>query len=325
MERFDYPDRGKADKGLLRRFLVKVAGLDRSPACCASTGPRAPSPTADTKADIGLLAEVAPSRHPLRARHPPALHPGLARVRRPVRAPRRRLQRTSLQLAPLDRRRRGTIPRRPAPCTSPSASFGSRPRRPRRSSATRSPRRTSLELETPCLAPVLEALLRVPLQRPRIPRRQRWSSSTARTLLEALHIDEFSPVPIAQRQRPRSVWHLAATSPAGMQNASTPSQQVLSPYLFHRPCLFPVEVIDAKGCVRKRYPHANVMTSYDKLLSRLPTPTDCTQAGDLLRPVRRRRRRHERQRRGTRPQPSSRPTVRRHRHLRLKDHGDGRR
>ena len=30
LERFDYPDRGKADKGLLRRFLVKVAGLSRA-------------------------------------------------------------------------------------------------------------------------------------------------------------------------------------------------------------------------------------------------------------------------------------------------------
>ena len=30
LERFDYPDRGKADKGLLRRFLVEVAGLSRA-------------------------------------------------------------------------------------------------------------------------------------------------------------------------------------------------------------------------------------------------------------------------------------------------------
>ena len=30
LERFDYPRRGKADKGLLRRFLVKVAGLSRA-------------------------------------------------------------------------------------------------------------------------------------------------------------------------------------------------------------------------------------------------------------------------------------------------------
>lgn len=43
---------------------------------------------------------------------------------------------------------------------------------------------------------------------------------------------------------------------------------VLSPYLnFHRPCLFPEEVIDAKGKRRKRYPYANLMTPYDKLKS----------------------------------------------------------
>ncbi len=43
---------------------------------------------------------------------------------------------------------------------------------------------------------------------------------------------------------------------------------VLSPYLnFHRPCLFPEEVIDAKGKRRKRYPYANLMTPYEKLKS----------------------------------------------------------
>jgi transposase InsO family protein len=41
---------------------------------------------------------------------------------------------------------------------------------------------------------------------------------------------------------------------------------VLSPYLnYHRPCLFPEEVIDAKGKRRKRYPYANLMTPYEKL------------------------------------------------------------
>ena len=53
------------------------------------------------------------------------------------------------------------------------------------------------------------------------------------------------------------------------------TQQVLSPYLnFHRPCLFPVDEVDAKGRVRKRYPHANVMTPYEKLKS-LPNAAAC--------------------------------------------------
>lgn len=44
--------------------------------------------------------------------------------------------------------------------------------------------------------------------------------------------------------------------------------EVLSPYLnYHRPCLFPEEVVDAKGKRRKRYPYANLMTPYEKLKS----------------------------------------------------------
>ena len=42
----------------------------------------------------------------------------------------------------------------------------------------------------------------------------------------------------------------------------------LSPFLnFHRPCLFPTEVTDAKGRVRKRYRDEDVMTPYEKLKS----------------------------------------------------------
>jgi DNA-binding MarR family transcriptional regulator len=53
---------------------------------------------------------------------------------------------------------------------------------------------------------------------------------------------------------------------ASQVNAFT--QGVLSPYLnFHRPCFFPVEDIDARGRLRKRYPYARMMTPYDKLKS----------------------------------------------------------
>jgi len=45
-------------------------------------------------------------------------------------------------------------------------------------------------------------------------------------------------------------------------------QQHLSPYLnYHRPCYFPSEAIDAKGRIRKRYRHQDLMTPYDKLKS----------------------------------------------------------
>lgn len=53
---------------------------------------------------------------------------------------------------------------------------------------------------------------------------------------------------------------------AGEVNVFT--QQVLSPYLnYHRPCYFPTEAIDAKGRVRRRYRHQDLMTPYDKLKS----------------------------------------------------------
>jgi hypothetical protein len=42
----------------------------------------------------------------------------------------------------------------------------------------------------------------------------------------------------------------------------------LNPYLnFHRPCLFPETVTDAKGKTRKRYPLSLVMTPFEKLKS----------------------------------------------------------
>ena len=57
------------------------------------------------------------------------------------------------------------------------------------------------------------------------------------------------------------------------------TQQMLSPYLnFHRPCFFPREQVDARGRVRKRYRHADVMTPYEKLKS-LPDADACLKPG----------------------------------------------
>ena len=47
----------------------------------------------------------------------------------------------------------------------------------------------------------------------------------------------------------------------------------LKPYMnFHRPCFFPVAIIDAKGKSRKRYPYKAMMTPYDKFISLYPSP-----------------------------------------------------
>lgn len=54
---------------------------------------------------------------------------------------------------------------------------------------------------------------------------------------------------------------------------NTFTQDTLSAYLnFHRPCFFPVEHLDDKGRLRKRYPYERMMTPYDKLKS-LPDAT----------------------------------------------------
>ena len=46
------------------------------------------------------------------------------------------------------------------------------------------------------------------------------------------------------------------------------ARDVLNPYLnFHRPCLFPTEVVDQNGRRRKRYRYQDVMTPFEKLKS----------------------------------------------------------
>lgn len=57
------------------------------------------------------------------------------------------------------------------------------------------------------------------------------------------------------------------------------NQNVLSPYLnYHRPCLFAVEHVDAKGKIRKTYPADQVTTPYEKLKS-LPDASRHLKAG----------------------------------------------
>ena len=45
-------------------------------------------------------------------------------------------------------------------------------------------------------------------------------------------------------------------------------QYYLNPYInFHRPCFFPVEEIDRKGRVKKKYPYSKINTPFEKLKS----------------------------------------------------------
>jgi len=45
-------------------------------------------------------------------------------------------------------------------------------------------------------------------------------------------------------------------------------QYYLNPYInFHRPCFFPVEAIDKKGRVQKKYPYSKINTPFEKLKS----------------------------------------------------------
>jgi len=46
------------------------------------------------------------------------------------------------------------------------------------------------------------------------------------------------------------------------------NRDFFNPYVnFHRPCFFPVSVIDPKGKIKKTYPYEEVMTPYEKLKS----------------------------------------------------------
>ena len=46
------------------------------------------------------------------------------------------------------------------------------------------------------------------------------------------------------------------------------NQKYLNPYInYHRPCFFPIVIIDAKGKQKKTYPYKAMMTPYEKLTS----------------------------------------------------------
>ena len=242
LERCDYPGRGKADKGLLCRFLVEVAGLSRAQftrllrqhrttgAIADRRGPRRPFPRRYTKADIGLLAEVdalhgtlsGPATRQLCIR---ALHVfGDRRFERLAAVSNGHLY--NLRHSTSYQRRRGTMP---VPTRPAHIAIGDR-RRPRPAGqpgylrvdtvhqgdldgvkglyhlnrvdeVTQFQFVGSLErIETPCLAPVLEALLRAfpfTVRGFHADNGTEFINRKVAALLQALHIDEFA------KSRPR--------------------------------------------------------------------------------------------------------------------------
>jgi hypothetical protein len=61
-------------------------------------------------------------------------------------------------------------------------------------------------------------------------------------------------------------------------------QQYLNPYInFHRPCFFPVEEIDRKGRVKKKYPYSKINTPFEKLKSISHIESDLRQGVTLER------------------------------------------
>ena len=331
LQRFDYSRRGKADKGLIRRFLNKVTGLSRAQvtrllhqhrttgAIADRRRPRHPFPRRYTKADIGLLAEVD------------ALHgtlSGPATRKLCVRALQlfgdRRFERLAaisnghlynLRHSTSYQRRRGTMP---APTRPVHIAIGER-RRPQPFGQPGYLRVDSVHqgdldgikglyhlnlvdevtqfqfvgsverIDTPCLAPVLEALLRAfpfNVRGFHTDNGSEFINHKIAARLQALHIDEFT------KSRPRR----SNATPRIRPSSRARTARSLPPRQRHDP------LREAQVVAQRR---------------RLP------QAGDLLRPARRRRRRHERQRRGTRPQPSPRPPVCLHRPGGLKHHAPG--
>ena len=288
VRRFDYALRGKADKGLLRRFLAKVAGLSRAQITRLlqqhrTTGeiadrrdtPRRPFPRRYSNADIGLLAELD------------VLHGTLS--------------------GPATRKL----------CARAFHLFGDR-RFERLAGISNGHHQGDLDgikglyhvnlvdevtqfqcigsvehIHAACLAPVLDALLRAfpfTLHGFHADNGSEFINREVAALLQGLHIDAFTKSR-ARRSTDNALveskngsvirkqlghGHIPSRC-AAQVNAFT--QQVLSPYLnFHRPCFFPTEEVDRKGRVRKRYRDADIMTPYEKLKS-LPDAAACLKPG----------------------------------------------
>ena len=335
LRRFDYALLGKADKGLLRRFLGKATGLSRAQVTRLlrqhrTTGgvrdrrgaPGRPFPRRYTSADTGLLAETDALHGTLSG---PATRALCARAFRLFGDSRfERLARISnghlynLRHSTTYARRRGATP---APTRPVQVAIGER-RRPQPfgqpgwvrvdtvhqgdldgikglyhvnlvDEVTQFQFIGSVEhIHAACLGPVLEALLQAfpfTLHGFHTDNGSEFVNREVAALLETLRI-EFTKSR-ARRSTDNALVeskngsvlrkHLGHGHVPGRwaRQVNAFTQQVLSPYLnFHRPCFFPREQVDARGRVRKRYRHADVMTPYEKLKS-LPDADACLKPG----------------------------------------------
>ena len=277
-QRFDYALRARVDKGLLRRLLAKATGLSRAQI-------------------TRLLHQYFTARSPTRPPGSSAPAPSTALVTAASNGWPSSPTATSTTCGtpPPNQRRRGAapVPTRPA-----QVAIGER-RRPQPfgqpgyirvdtvhqgdldgikslyhlnlvDEVTQFQFIGSVEhIQAPCLAPVLEALLRAfpfILHGFHADNGSEFINRDVAALLQAVHIDTFTK----SRAR-RCTDNALVESKNGSvvrkhlgyshipsryaERVNAFNQQVLSPYLnFHRPCFFPSEDVDAKGRVRKRSP-----------------------------------------------------------------------
>ncbi len=324
LRRFRYIRLGKADKGLLRRYLEKVSGLSRAQMTrlirqFRDTGaihdrrgaPTKPFPRRYTDRDIRLLAEIdtlhgtlsGPATRKLCERAYSVF--GDDRFQRLASISNGHLY--NLRASRTYQRQRGSV-RKTQPVR---VTIGER-RKPRPDGrpgflrvdsvhqgdldgikglyhlnlideVTQFQFIGSLErISEYFLLPVLEALIQAfpfTILGFHADNGSEYINKRVAALLEKLHIQEFTKSR-ARRTNDNALVeskngsvvrkHLGYAHIPGRfaQQVNAFTQQILSPYLnFHRPCFFPIEEIDDKGRVRKRYPYDQMMTPYDKLRS----------------------------------------------------------
>lgn len=333
LRRFRYRRLGKAEKGLVRRYLEKVSGLSRAQMSrlirqCLDTGairdrrgkPAKPFPRRYTDADIRLLAEIDALHGTLSG---PATRKLCERVYTLFADHRfERLATLSnghlynLRGARIYQRLRGNYAKtRPV-----QVNIGER-RKPRPDGRPGFLRVDSVHqgdldgvkglyhinlvdevtqfvgsverISERFLLPVLEALIQAfpfVIRGFHSDNGSEYINRQVAALLEKLRIQAFTKSR-ARRTNDNALVeskngsvvrkHLGYAHIPGRfaQRVNIFTQEVLSPYLnFHRPCFFPIEEVDDKGRLRKRYHYEQMMTPYEKLKS-LPNASDYLKPG----------------------------------------------
>ena len=123
---------------------------------------------------------------------------------------------------------------------------------------------------------------RLSLCHPGLSRRQRFPNTSTTRLPHCSTNSTSASSPSLEPGAPTTTpWPRAKTPPWCANISATPTSpgasrhrindfnhNTLSPFLnYHRPCLYPTEIIDPKGRLRKRYRDADLATPYEKLKS----------------------------------------------------------